>query len=236
VHRWRSNSRLTEPTTCSEKWLRLLHFRAIAGKAAVENSMVTRCANSGRRDVLRRSTAESRHLEEGVDEKRLLVAARLEKVITSFWSAGVEHSEKGAAKIVLRALADYSRLYGLDAAMQLHVRPRLSEAEFAAQARQLLEVTGPPCAEARERPWASKDGLDGAHNMAPFRADQPETADFTSTPSEGPAAAMRPLSAPKSRASVAAGSMCCTRCGGISSAILNSQRSSRTKRPSHTMP
>jgi hypothetical protein len=87
--------------------------------------------------------ADLRRRGEGVDEKRLLVAARLEKVIASYWQAGVERRDEGAAKIVLRALADYSRLLGLDAAMQIHARAGISEAEFARQAAELLRITGP---------------------------------------------------------------------------------------------
>lgn len=57
--------------------------------------------------------SDLRRRGEGVDEKRLLVAARLEKVIASYWSAGVDRRDEGAVKIVLRALADYSRCSGL---------------------------------------------------------------------------------------------------------------------------
>lgn len=87
------------------------------------------------RDFARRSA--------GVDERREKHSARLETLIASHWSGATSGGDAVAAGVVLRAMADLSRLWGMDAAQRhLVVGAGITETEFAAKAAQLLAVTG----------------------------------------------------------------------------------------------
>lgn len=75
---------------------------------------------------------------ESVDELRKVHSARLEGVRSAFWPTAMS-GDTDAARIVLRTLADLSRLFGLDAPARVAVGPTVSDVEFANEAARLIE-------------------------------------------------------------------------------------------------
>jgi hypothetical protein len=84
----------------------------------------------------------ARNEVESVADYRRVHGARLERLLRACWDKACA-GDAEAIRTARPLLDSIAKLHGLDAAMQIHVRPGISEAEFAEQARQLLEVTGP---------------------------------------------------------------------------------------------
>ncbi|BDB41980.1 hypothetical protein Mkiyose1088_13880 [Mycobacterium kiyosense] len=91
---------------------------------------------SGARHAVSRSLA--RREAESIDELRAVHSARLETVLSSFWS-GMVSGDADAAKIVLRALDSLAKLFGLDAPTKVALGPPVSEVDYANEAAQLIE-------------------------------------------------------------------------------------------------
>jgi hypothetical protein len=85
---------------------------------------------------------ELRRRGDDVDEKRLEVSARYEALIQAHWSAATTGADPVAANTVMKVMADYTRLWGLDAATRVSLSVGISAEEFAERARELLAITG----------------------------------------------------------------------------------------------
>lgn len=61
-------------------------------------------------------------------------------LLAAHWTTATEKRNVESAKVILSALCDYAKVFGLEA--PVHMAVGISEAEFARQASELLAITG----------------------------------------------------------------------------------------------